>query len=190
MVQGNEGTRASASFIELPPSCQPNRPHRHSLKRPTRRQIRRAAGSRRARANSKRPATSTSRQPMHSSSRSSSKRPATALHARQSAGSSAKSPATPPTHGGTPPRRTSEAIPSVRTSSHQRTPFTYSVLTEAIEALTQTIVHLTQTGRFRQAADREREIGQIYLQESHDLRKASESLLRAGDWYAQEDATA
>ncbi|GLB36109.1 putative vesicular-fusion protein SEC17 [Lyophyllum shimeji] len=60
----------------------------------------------------------------------------------------------------------------------------------AIQALTQTIVHLTQLGRFRQAADREKEIGQIYLQEANDLRKACESYVRAGDWYAQEDATA
>jgi len=56
--------------------------------------------------------------------------------------------------------------------------------------LTQTIVHLTQAGRFRQAADREKEIGQIHLQENNDLRKACESYERAGDWYAQEDATA
>ncbi|KAF8898792.1 vesicular-fusion protein SEC17 [Infundibulicybe gibba] len=60
----------------------------------------------------------------------------------------------------------------------------------AIQALTQTIVHLTQAGRFRQAADREKEIGQIYLQETNDLRKACESYERAGDWYIQEDATA
>ncbi|KJA29442.1 hypothetical protein HYPSUDRAFT_32903 [Hypholoma sublateritium FD-334 SS-4] len=60
----------------------------------------------------------------------------------------------------------------------------------AIQALTQTIVHLTRSGRFRQAADREKEIGQIYLQESNDLRKACESYVRAGEWYAQEDATA
>jgi alpha-soluble NSF attachment protein len=56
--------------------------------------------------------------------------------------------------------------------------------------LAQTIVHLTQAGRFRQAADREKEIGQIHLQENNDLRKACESYERAGDWYAQEDATA
>ncbi|KAG5638664.1 vesicular-fusion protein S17 [Sphagnurus paluster] len=60
----------------------------------------------------------------------------------------------------------------------------------AVQALTQTIIHLTQAGRFRQAADREKEIGQIYLQESNDLRKACESYVRAGDWYAQEDAAA
>jgi len=60
----------------------------------------------------------------------------------------------------------------------------------AIQALTQTIVHLTSGGRFRQAADREKEIAQIYLQETSDLRKACESYERAGDWYAQEDAAA
>ncbi|KIY64812.1 vesicular-fusion protein SEC17 [Cylindrobasidium torrendii FP15055 ss-10] len=61
---------------------------------------------------------------------------------------------------------------------------------QAIEALSQTISRLTKLGRFRQAADREKEIGQIYLQEGIDLRKACESYERAGDWYAQEDATA
>ncbi|KIM58195.1 hypothetical protein SCLCIDRAFT_128763 [Scleroderma citrinum Foug A] len=59
----------------------------------------------------------------------------------------------------------------------------------AIQALSQTITHLTASGRFRQAADREKEIGQIYQHELHDLRKACESLERAGDWYSQEDAT-
>ncbi|KAJ8083873.1 vesicular-fusion protein S17 [Marasmius tenuissimus] len=58
----------------------------------------------------------------------------------------------------------------------------------AIQALGQTITHLTRAGRFRQAADREKEIGQIHLQEHNDLRKACESYVRAGDWYAQEDA--
>lgn len=53
-----------------------------------------------------------------------------------------------------------------------------------------TITHLTQAGRFRQAADREKEIGQIYLQELNDLRKACESFERAAEWYSQEDATA
>jgi len=60
----------------------------------------------------------------------------------------------------------------------------------AIQALTQTIVHLTSAGRFRQAADREKEIAQIHLQEANDLRKACESFERAGDWYSQEDAAA
>lgn len=60
----------------------------------------------------------------------------------------------------------------------------------AIQALSQTITHLTTSGRFRQAADREKEIAQIYQHELNDIRKACESLERAGDWYAQEDATA
>jgi hypothetical protein len=60
----------------------------------------------------------------------------------------------------------------------------------AVQALSQTVTHLTQAGRFRQAADREKEIAQIYLQEQHDLRRACESFERAGDWYAQEDAAA
>ena len=65
-----------------------------------------------------------------------------------------------------------------------------SVPVVAIQALTQTITMLTQAGRFRQAADREKEIAQIYLQEMHDLRRACEAYERAGDWYAQEDAAA
>jgi alpha-soluble NSF attachment protein len=60
----------------------------------------------------------------------------------------------------------------------------------AIQALTQTITHLTKGGRFRQAADREKEIAVIYLQELNNPRKACESFERAGDWYSQEDATA
>lgn len=60
----------------------------------------------------------------------------------------------------------------------------------AIQALSQTITHLTKGGRFRQAADREKEIGQIYLQESNNLQKACESYERAAEWYAQEDAIA
>lgn len=60
----------------------------------------------------------------------------------------------------------------------------------AIQALQQTIQHLVAGGRFRQAADREKEIAQIYLQETQDLTRACESFLRAGDWYAEEDAVA
>ncbi|KAJ7596989.1 vesicular-fusion protein SEC17 [Mycena floridula] len=60
----------------------------------------------------------------------------------------------------------------------------------AVQALSQTVLNLTQGGRFRQAADREKEIGQIHLQESNDIRKACESFERAAEWYAQEDAMA
>ncbi|KAI6129195.1 soluble NSF attachment protein [Pisolithus croceorrhizus] len=60
----------------------------------------------------------------------------------------------------------------------------------AVQALGQTVTHLTSSGRFRQAADREKEIAQIYQHELHDLRRACDSYERAADWYAQEDATA
>lgn len=60
----------------------------------------------------------------------------------------------------------------------------------AVQALTQTITQLTQAGRFRQAADREKEIAQLYLKELNDLRKACESFVRAGEWYEQEDSKA
>ena len=60
----------------------------------------------------------------------------------------------------------------------------------AIGALTSTVTLLTQLGRFRQAADREKEIGQIFLQELRDLGRACEAFERAGEWYAQEDANA
>jgi len=61
---------------------------------------------------------------------------------------------------------------------------------KAVQALSSTISLLTSLGRFRQAADREKEIGQIYLNESQDLSKAADSFVRAGDWYEQEDAKA
>ncbi|KAG8978896.1 vesicular-fusion protein S17 [Tulasnella sp. 427] len=60
----------------------------------------------------------------------------------------------------------------------------------AASALNETVNLLTQLGRFRQAADREKEIGQIYLVDSHDLSKAVDAFLRAADWYDQEDAKA
>jgi len=60
----------------------------------------------------------------------------------------------------------------------------------AIAALTHTVTFLTQAGRFRQAADREKEIAQIYIQEKQNLAKGCESYERAAEWYAQEDATA
>lgn len=60
----------------------------------------------------------------------------------------------------------------------------------AVQALSQTITHLTASGRFRQAADREKEIAQIFQHELDNIQKACESLERAGDWYSQEDATA
>jgi len=60
----------------------------------------------------------------------------------------------------------------------------------AIAALGQTVTYLTRAGRFRQAADREKEIAQIYLKDLNNLSKACESYERAAEWYAQEDAQA
>lgn len=60
----------------------------------------------------------------------------------------------------------------------------------AIQALGCTIAHLTKAGRFRQAADREKEIGQIYQHELNDIAKACDSFQRAAEWYDQEDAAA
>ena len=91
--------------------------------------------------------------------------------------------------GGMLLRLTNEAIPIVSLFAQTRAQSDLRPVV-AIQALTQTVVHLTKAGRFRQAADREKEIGQIYLQESNNLQKACESFERAGDWYQQEDAAA
>jgi hypothetical protein len=133
----------------------------------------------------------TSRPPTHSRSTSSSRKLGTPTPEKQNAENSVKRRTKRPMHGGMPQRLTSEAILIVRTP---RLSVGYDVAetdpTVAIQALSQTIIHLTKSGRFRQAADREKEIGQIYLQETHDLRKACESYERAAEWYAQEDAAA
>ena len=60
----------------------------------------------------------------------------------------------------------------------------------AITALTNTVEYLTRSGRFRQAADREKEIAQIYVQDQQDLANGCKSYKRAGEWYDQEGATA
>ncbi|OJA17616.1 hypothetical protein AZE42_01198 [Rhizopogon vesiculosus] len=60
----------------------------------------------------------------------------------------------------------------------------------AIQALGCTISHLTKLGRFRQAADREKDIAVIYEQQLHDIAKAAESYTRAAEWYEQEEAAA
>ena len=94
-------------------------------------------------------------------------------------------------HGGTLPKRTSGVTLTVRIVCPTATIHDVLISSSvAIQALSQTITHLTKAGRFRQAADREKEIGQIYLQELNDLNKACESYERAGEWYAQEDAAA
>jgi len=60
----------------------------------------------------------------------------------------------------------------------------------AVRSLKRTIQLYVEKGRFRQAADREKEIGQIYQQDGGDLEAALASFEQAGDWYSGEDATA
>ncbi|WRT70080.1 uncharacterized protein IL334_007074 [Kwoniella shivajii] len=60
----------------------------------------------------------------------------------------------------------------------------------AVTALHNCIKLLVQSGHFRQAADREKEIAGIYAQDGLDIAKARDSFVRAGDWYKQEDANA
>jgi hypothetical protein len=111
-------------------------------------------------------------------------------HERQSAERTARRLMTLLTRGGTPPRRTSvdiQIVSPLRVSWPLRR---LNSCTVAIPALSQTVTFLTKAGRFRQAADREKEIAQIYIQEKQDLAKGCESYERAGEWYTQEDAAA
>jgi len=59
----------------------------------------------------------------------------------------------------------------------------------AVACLDKTITFLLEKGRFRQAADRKKEIGQIF-QEKDALPDAITAFREAGDWYVQEDAQA
>lgn len=60
----------------------------------------------------------------------------------------------------------------------------------AVAALQKTIELYQQKGKFRQAADREKEIAGILQQEGGDLQGALEAYERAGDLYSSEDAQA
>lgn len=76
----------------------------------------------------------------------------------------------------------------------------------AVDALSHTITHFCATGKFRQAADREKEIAQvslsrilgwetnrhlqIYVKELNDIKRGCESYDQAADWYDQEDSKA
>ena len=95
-----------------------------------------------------------------------------------------------PTLGGTLLRRISVDIPIVSLRPASWLLRWLSSCAVAIAALSQTVTFLTKGGRFRQAADREKEIAQIYIQEKQDLAKGCECYERAGEWYLQEDATA
>lgn len=79
--------------------------------------------------------------------------------------------------------------------SHPRSPqvadtrvFTLSAV--AIAALQRTIDLLKQKGRLRQAADREKEVANIFVQEGGDLASALAAFEQAGELYSAEDATA
>lgn len=60
----------------------------------------------------------------------------------------------------------------------------------AVMALEKTIALLLERGRFRQAADRKKEVAQIYQQDGSDLQEAMNAYEKAGEWYSSEDANA
>ena len=96
----------------------------------------------------------------------------------------------PATPGGTPPKPTSRATPSVTMLPLVHYVLQLTASPVAIDAFSHAITNLTKAGRFRQAADRGKEIAQIYLNELGDRQKSCESYERAAEWYQQEDATA
>lgn len=57
-------------------------------------------------------------------------------------------------------------------------------------ALTRCRQILIDRGRFRQAADREKSIAELYKTDAYDSEKALQSYEQAADWYIQEGATA
>ena len=59
----------------------------------------------------------------------------------------------------------------------------------AIAAFNKTIEFLTQAGRFRQAADRQKDIAKLYIKNGA-LEEASNSYVKAGEWYENEGAKA
>lgn len=63
-------------------------------------------------------------------------------------------------------------------------------LAVAVVALTRCRTILVERGRFRQAADREKNIAELYKNEANDPKKALESFEQAGEWYLQEGASA
>ncbi|MBW0464955.1 hypothetical protein O181_004670 [Austropuccinia psidii MF-1] len=59
-----------------------------------------------------------------------------------------------------------------------------------IACLRRTVEILVEKGRFRQAADRQKDIGRVFQQDAGDLQGALDAFQQAAEWYAQEDAHA
>ena len=72
--------------------------------------------------------------------------------------------------------------------SYKKSP-SLSAVPDAVNSLTLAITLLTEQGRFRQAADRQKEVGNI-LKEGGDLPAARDAFEKAGEWYSMEDANA
>lgn len=170
--------------------CRRNHQRRLCWRRQIRKPIHLLDGSLHHQPSLRKPATSINKLPMPLRLTSCSEKPEMRTRERRNAGRSVMKRTRPQTPGGMQLRLTREEtlIVSEQCWAYEMVPS--SSLPVAIQALAHTITHLTQGGRFRQAADREKEIGQIYLQELNDLHKACESFERAGEWYSQEDATA
>lgn len=169
--------------------CRPSLPHRLCSRKQKRKSIHLADGSVLPTPSTKRLGICTNKLQTLSNSTKLTKRREMLMHEKPSAERNAMKLTKLRMLGGMPQKPTNEVIQIV--SSYDCTTTLFSdYFTVAIQALTQTITHLTKSGRFRQAADREKEIGQIYLQETNDIKRACESYHRAGDWYAQEDAQA
>lgn len=112
------------------------------------------------------------------------------MHERPSAERTPRRSTRLQTLGGTLPRRTSVDTPIVSVLQVLSRSRRLNSCAVAIAALSQTVTFLTKSGRFGQAADREKEIAQLHIQEKQDLHKGCESYERAGEWYTQENATA
>ena len=57
----------------------------------------------------------------------------------------------------------------------------------AIQPLQKAVAALISRGNFKDVADLEKRLGQVY--ETHDPIKACQSFVRAGDWYLQAEIT-
>ena len=67
---------------------------------------------------------------------------------------------------------------------------TTDITAEAVAALVASRDILLAAGRFRQAADREKQVAELYKGDAGDAAKARDAYERAAGWYAQEGAAA